>query len=111
MLFMASDTEIGRRIRVAREEQRLTQQTLGRLWGGKSHAAISDIERGATKLSAAGLAELARILGKSTSYFYGESSATYSRGGRTQEGSGEPGQRAAREFIQYLKQRPKKEDS
>lgn len=85
---MATPEEIGRRLRVAREEMGWTQGELARRWGNRSHAAISDIERGTTRVTASGLAELARILDKSVGYFYGEQpSAEFLRGGRDDSGA------------------------
>lgn len=85
---MASKEDIGRRIRQAREEAGMTQAQLGKAWGGRSHAAVSDIERGATGVTASGLAELALILGKSVGSFYGErATAEFFRGGRDEAGT------------------------
>lgn len=103
---MATSEEIGRRIRRAREDIGLTQGDLGRMWGtGKSHAAISDIERGTTRVTASGLAELAKILGKSVAYFYGEQpSAQYFRGGRDETGAIVDGS-SAEDFKSFLRRR------
>lgn len=66
---MPTYEEIGRRIREARIEQGLMQADLGRLLSRpRSHAAISDIERGRTKLNLDELAEVAALLDKSLSY-------------------------------------------
>lgn len=59
---------IGRRIREAREDLGWTQQQLGKQYGC-SHAAISDIERGVTKLGVADIRRLAEILGKDFAFF------------------------------------------
>lgn len=58
----------GRRIREAREAKGWTQQQLGQRYG-VSHAAISDIERGVTKLGVAELQRLARLLEKDLAFF------------------------------------------
>ncbi len=62
--------EIGRRIRQARSELGLLQADLGQLLTRqRSHAAISDIERGKTKLDIDELTEFARVLRKPLAYF------------------------------------------
>jgi len=67
---MATYDEIGRRIRRAREEQGLLQADIGRrMTRSRSHAAISDIERGKTKLDVEELSEIARLLDKPLSFF------------------------------------------
>lgn len=65
---MLTRGEIGQRVRAAREEQRLSQTVLGGLFG-RTHAAISDIERGKTNIGLADLSRLADLLGKPISYF------------------------------------------
>ncbi|MGI8854769.1 MAG: helix-turn-helix domain-containing protein [Thermomicrobiales bacterium] len=68
--------EIGRRIRQAREEQGLLQADLGRRMSRpRSHAAVSDIERGKTKPNVEELAEIARLLDKPLTYFLDTSPA------------------------------------
>lgn len=102
---MASKEQIGRRIRQAREEAGMTQAQLGKAWGGRSHAAVSDIERGATGVSASGLAELAEILGKTVGSFYGEKvSAEFFRGGRDEDGTVIAG-KSMEEFKKFLRQK------
>lgn len=59
---MASQEKVGARIRQCRERAGLTQGELGRRWGGRSHAAISDIEHGKARVSADELPDLAQIL-------------------------------------------------
>ena len=78
---MLTRGEIGRRVRAAREEQRLSQTALGGLFG-RTHAAISDIERGKTNIGLADLARLADLLGKPLSYFTHDEApaALYRRG-------------------------------
>jgi transcriptional regulator with XRE-family HTH domain len=105
MLPMNSKEEIGRRIQRARKEAGMTQGDLGRAWGGKSHAAVSDVERGATSVAASSLAELSKILGKPVTYFFGEQpSAQYFRGGRDETGTVVDG-KATVDFLQYLRER------
>jgi transcriptional regulator with XRE-family HTH domain len=107
---MATTEEIGKRVREAREEMGMTQGDLGRRWGGRSHAAVSDIERGTTRLTASGLAELAQILNKPVTFFYGEkTSAQYLRGGRDEDGaiSSRPG---AEDFRKFLLQKKKERE-
>lgn len=100
---MADEREIGLRIRRAREEAGLTQQELGRIWGGKSHAAISDIERGATKASASALSELAHLLGKQITDFYPRGpQVRYLRDGRSEDGT-VVGKGVADAFLERLK--------
>lgn len=70
---MATRREIGKRIRVAREEAGLSQEKLGKsLDPPRSHAAVSDMERGVTRVGAVALAQLAAILNKRTGFFFGE---------------------------------------
>lgn len=60
---MPTYEEIGRRIRRAREAKGLLQADLGRRMARpRSHSAISDIERGKTRLDVEELTELARLL-------------------------------------------------
>ena len=62
---MTTNEEVGRRIRRAREEMGLSQAELGRLLTPpRSHAAVSDIERGKTKLDVEGLSMIAQLLNK-----------------------------------------------
>ena len=62
--------EVGRRIRHARQALGLSQTELGRrLARPRTHAAISDIERGKTKLDVEELSEFARLLGKTLADF------------------------------------------
>jgi transcriptional regulator with XRE-family HTH domain len=101
---MTSKDEIGQRIRSAREEAGMTQGELGRAWGGKSHAAVSDVERGATHVTASSLAELAKILGKDVGYFFGEkASAQFLRGGRDETGT-IVNASASEEFKRFLRE-------
>lgn len=61
---------VGQRIRQARTELGLVQADLGRMLSRpRSHAAISDIERGKTKLDLEELAELAQLLQKPLAFF------------------------------------------
>lgn len=85
---MLNPRELGQLIKLAREEAGMSQGALGeQLTPRKSHAAISDIERGVTKLAVSELSQFARILGKPISYFLpGQAgvqsltSTTYARG-------------------------------
>lgn len=79
---MLTQEQIGRRVRAAREELRLSQTVLGERFG-RTHAAISDIERGKTKVGLADLARLADLLHKPLAYFTadeGVAMATFRRG-------------------------------
>ncbi len=68
-----TSAELGKRIKEARVEKRLSQEELGaRLNPPRSHAAISDMERGVTRVGAMDVDQLAQILDKPTGYFYGE---------------------------------------
>lgn len=68
---MLTSEEVGRRIREAREDLGLSQADLGRLMTRpRTHAAVSDIERGKTKLGVEEISELAMLLHKDLSYFY-----------------------------------------
>lgn len=67
---MATSAELGRKVREAREEAGLSQKALGEmLQPPRSHAAISDIERGETRVGATDISQIARILGKAITYF------------------------------------------
>jgi transcriptional regulator with XRE-family HTH domain len=67
---MTTFEDIGRRVRLARQEMGLLQADLGRmLEQPRSHAAISDIERGRRKLDMSELDALAKVLQKPLSYF------------------------------------------
>lgn len=83
---MPTREEVGRRIREAREEIGLSQAELGRLLTRpRSYAAVSDIERGKTRLDVEELEEMAVLLQKELAYFYetrSEPSIVYRRGDR-----------------------------
>ncbi len=67
---MLTNEEVGRRIRQARQGLGLSQTELGqKLTRPRTHAAISDIERGKTKLDVEELSEFARLLGKTLADF------------------------------------------
>lgn len=90
----------------------MTQAELARHWGGRTHAAVSDIERGMTRLTASGLAELAQILGKPVTFFYGQkASVQYLRGGREEDGtiSARPGAEDFRKFLLEKKRERERE--
>lgn len=63
--------EIAQRIRAARTQRELTQQDLAEKFA-KTSAAISDIERGKTQITAADLILFSELLSKPIEYFYGE---------------------------------------
>lgn len=81
---MTARGEIGQRIRRARKELGMSQTELGRLLSRqRTHAAISDLERGNVQVRFEELSELARILNKDLAYFTGDKftlSVTYRRG-------------------------------
>jgi len=84
---MVSREEVGQRIRRAREQLNLSQAEFGRLLSpSRTHAAVSDMERGKTKLDVEELSALAMLLQKDLSYFFEEEQTTpsilYRRGGR-----------------------------
>jgi transcriptional regulator with XRE-family HTH domain len=62
---------IAQRIRAARLQRGLTQQDLADKFG-KTSAAISDIERGKTQITAADLFVFSELLVKPIEYFFGE---------------------------------------
>jgi transcriptional regulator with XRE-family HTH domain len=62
---------IAQRIRAARLQRNLTQQDMADKFS-KTSAAISDIERGKTQITAADLLVFADLLLKPIEYFYGE---------------------------------------
>lgn len=79
---MPTYEDIGTRIRQARIQKGLSQADLGRLLSKpRSHAAISDIERGRTKLNLDELAEVATVLDQPLSYVTDVSSRTESSQG------------------------------
>ena len=63
--------EIAQRIRAARLQRNLTQQDLAEKFN-KTSAAISDIERGKTQITASDLVLFSELLLKPIEYFYGE---------------------------------------
>ncbi len=63
--------EITQRIRAARLKRNLTQQDLADKFN-KTSAAISDIERGKTQITASDLILFSELLAKPIEYFYGE---------------------------------------
>lgn len=84
LMTMTTREEIGRLIRQAREELGLSQTELGRMMSRqRTHAAVSDLERGNVRLDVEELAELSRLLQKDLQYFYEGGSArgvVYRRG-------------------------------
>ena len=68
---MDTNLLIAQRIKAARLQRNLTQQDLADKLG-KTSAAISDLERGKTQISASDLVILADLLVKPVEYFYGE---------------------------------------
>jgi transcriptional regulator with XRE-family HTH domain len=66
-----SNLSIAQRIRAARLQRDLTQQDLAEKFN-KTSAAISDIERGKTQITASDLILFADLLSKPIEYFYGE---------------------------------------
>lgn len=66
-----NNLEIAQRIRAARLQRNLTQQDLAEKFN-KTSAAISDIERGKTQITAADLILFSELLIKPIEYFYGE---------------------------------------
>lgn len=116
---MATYKEVGRRIRQARAELGLVQADLGRMLSRpRSHAAISDIERGKTKLDLEELAELAQVLQKPLAFFTEFAPSHEERVGvvylRSQrEGSAEQERlkdRSIEAFMQQARRRAQEED-
>jgi transcriptional regulator with XRE-family HTH domain len=70
-LMNETNFEIAQRIRAARLQRNLTQQDLAEKFNNTS-AAISDIERGKTQITAADLVLFSELLVKPIEYFYGE---------------------------------------
>lgn len=111
---MTTHLEVGRRVRQAREERGLSQTALGRLLTPpRTHVAISDIERGKTKLDAEELTIFARLLDKSVAYFVESEpapSVVYRRGER---GLSSDWQRqtdgAIEAFKQYARQKAREQ--
>ncbi len=68
---MAISEKIGRRIRNIRVVKRISQGELAKTLG-KTHATISDIERGQTKLSVEDLTKIAKFFNVTTSEILGE---------------------------------------
>ena len=66
-----NNLEIAQRIRAARLQRDFTQQDLAAKFN-KTSAAVSDIERGKTQISAADLILFSEFLGKPIEYFFGE---------------------------------------
>lgn len=60
--------EIGQKIKSARMKANISQGDLGKVLG-KSHAAVSDIERGKTELSVSDLQKIASTLGLPLTHF------------------------------------------
>ncbi len=83
---MITYEEIGRRIRQARQDLGLMQADVGRMLSRpRSHAAVSDIERGKTRLNLEELAEMAQLLQKPLAHFtepVGTSAIEYRRSER-----------------------------
>ena len=69
--IVKSDIEIGKRIRAKRASMSVSQETLGRKLG-ISFQQIQKYERGANRVGAARLQQIATILEVPVTYFYGE---------------------------------------
>lgn len=67
---MGANFEIAQRIKAARLQRNLTQKDVADTFN-KTSAAISDIERGRTQITAADLLKFSEILSKPIEYFYG----------------------------------------
>lgn len=94
-----TSAELGKRIRAAREDKKLSQEELGaRLNPPRSHAAISDMERGVTRVGHTDIVQLAVILDNPVAYFFGED-AMPSRPARGVFGRGSPEQDLIRRFT------------
>ncbi len=112
---MVTSSELGQHIRLAREEAGLSQEQLGKLLQPpRSHAAISDMERGITRVGATDIAQLARILAKPTVFFYGEenmpthpASARFGRGNVQRDVADEFSRRVDEELKRRRKEKPK----
>lgn len=70
--MIESNFEIAQRIRAARLQRNLTQQEIAERFN-KTSAAISDIERGKTQITASDLLIFSELLVKPIEYFFGES--------------------------------------
>ncbi len=71
---MLTKQNIGKKIKDARQEKGISQGELGKsLTPTRSHAAISDIERGVTDVTITDLSSIALKLNKPLSYFTGSS--------------------------------------
>lgn len=64
-----SKEELGKKIKDLRAQKGVSQSTLGEAMGGRSHAAISDIENGKTELNASELPAIANFFNVDLSYF------------------------------------------
>jgi transcriptional regulator with XRE-family HTH domain len=107
---MITHEEVGRRIRQAREQLRMSQGEFGRLLSPpRTHAAVSDMERGKTKLDVEELSTLARLLDKPLEYFIEERpapSVLYRRGDRKLTPDGQrDADRAVEAFKQLARER------
>ena len=107
---MVTNEEVGRRIRQARGEMGWNQAELGRqLVPSRSHAAVSDIERGKTKLDVEGLSAIAVLLKKPLEYFIptrATPSLTYQRSDRDLSAEQQQkGNRSIEDFKSLARQR------
>jgi len=67
---MTSKIKVGKKIKEARTEKKMSQSKLGQaLEPQRSHAAISDIERGISDVSVTDLSQIAVALSKPLSFF------------------------------------------
>lgn len=112
---MTTREELGGRVRQAREELGLSQTELGRLLTRhRTHAAVSDMERGKVRFDAEELEELAAILNRDVSYFYdvppveASPGIVYRRGDRGLEPDHHRAtNRAIESFKQYAREQAK----
>ena len=97
---------LGRRIREARENRGWTQQQLGQRFG-TSHAAISDIERGVTKVDLADLQRLAHLLGKDVAFFLRPASSIQLRHAA---GAKKDQHKLKEDFVRYVRSLEARDD-
>lgn len=111
-----SKEELGKKIKDLRVQKGVSQSILGDAMGGRSHAAISDIENGKTELNASELPVIADFFGVDLSYFLqtdnAPSSFSYYQArdskNMTQEQKNEA-DKSAQAFLEHLRNLPKEE--
>lgn len=100
---MLTPSELGNRVRQLRNKHNKSQEELGQALG-RSHAAISDIERGVTNLSVTDLSKIAQFFGVSVNEILEESPVHFRTAKNISPEELRDFKKAAESFMAYVNQ-------